>query len=204
MSNGQQKKKSSSTSRSRRRVAREKAGAGYSDQTHPRSALADSVDLDRIRGRLEPVVRQFDLVLEDVTARGAGNGQTLSVIVDLREDEEGSVALDTIAEVSRALSATLDEADDEPESEYLLEVSSPGATRKLTEPRHWMRSRGRLVRITMGGGSFLARLEDTDGATATIRRKRDTPKGVPEKYEEAERLDLDGVERAHVEVEFNQ
>ncbi|MCP3425065.1 ribosome maturation factor RimP [Rothia sp. AR01] len=203
MSNGQQKK-TSSTSRSRRKVAREKANAGYSDRAHPRSALADSVDLERIRGRLEPVVEQFDLVLEDITARGAGNGQTLSVVVDLAEDKEGSVALDTIAEVSRALSAALDEADDEPESEYLLEVSSPGATRKLTEPRHWKRSRGRLVRIVTARANFLARLEETDGSTATIRRKRDTPKGVPEKYEESERLDLGDVQKAHVEVEFNQ
>ncbi|PZS27798.1 MAG: ribosome maturation factor RimP, partial [Pseudonocardiales bacterium] len=33
---------------------------------------------------------------------------------------------------------------------YTLEVSSPGVDRPLTEPRHWRRAAGRLVRTRIG------------------------------------------------------
>lgn len=193
-----------SPSRERRRLAREKANAEYSDQAHPRNHLADSVDLEQIRAILTPAAEEFGLVVEDVTARGAGKSQTLTIVVDLQEDEVGSVSLDTISEVSGAMSEAMDAADNDPEDAYFLEVTSPGATRKLTEPRHWKRSRGRLISVTtVSGDSFVARLEDTDGRRATIARKVETPKGVPEKYRDPEELDLDDVATARVELEFN-
>lgn len=194
-----------STSRSRRRTARQKAATGYDEQSHPRRPLEGSVDTEVLRERILPVVEQFGLVLEQITARGAGTTQTLGVVVDLPEDQEGSLSLDTVAELSEALSAVLDESGADPESAYVLEVGSPGAARKLTEVRHWKRSRGRLVEIKLQDGSrFLARLEEVDaaGATVQIRRKKDTAKGVPEKYLPSEHLPLDQVQQARVEVEF--
>ncbi|WP_158088231.1 ribosome maturation factor RimP [Kocuria massiliensis] len=192
------------TSRERRRLAREKANAHFSDQSHPRNSLADSVSLDEIREKLQPVAEQLHLVIEDVTARGAGNSQTLTVVVDLYEDEVGSVELDTIAEASEAMSEALDGMEDDPQDAYLLEVTSPGATRPLTESRHWKRARGRLISVrTTEGDNFVARLEETDGTTATIARKVNTPKGVPEKYRDQEEIRLSDVASAHVEIEFN-
>jgi ribosome maturation factor RimP len=35
----------------------------------------------------------------------------------------------------------------------VLEVSSPGVDRPLTERRHWLRARGRLVKVTLRDGS---------------------------------------------------
>jgi ribosome maturation factor RimP len=35
---------------------------------------------------------------------------------------------------------------------YTLEVSSPGVDRPLTEPRHWQRAVGRLVRVPLTAG----------------------------------------------------
>lgn len=199
------RKKSAPNSRSRRRLAREKADAGYSEQSHPRHSLADVVDVEALTGKIAPVVQQFGLVLEEVAARGAGNGQTLAVVVDLQEDQQGAVSLDTLAEVSQAVSAALDEDPEEPESAYLLEVTSPGATRKLTEPRHFKRARGHLVRFRpTEGEAFLARLEETDGHVARIRRKKNTSKGQPESYRDPEELDLDALSGAQVEVEFNR
>jgi ribosome maturation factor RimP len=191
-------------SRERRRIARSKADAGYSDQAHPRNSLSDTLDLDALRDVVEPVVAEFGLVLEELVGRGAGRTQTVMVVVDLQEDDEGSVGLDTIAEVSTAVSEALDRTEHDPEETYMLEVTSPGATRRLTEPRHWKRSRGRLLKIkTADGQSFLARLEETDGTTATIARKKDTPKGVPAKYSEPEDLAISDVNSAQVEVEFS-
>ena len=198
--------KKSSTSRSRRKLARQKAHADYSEQAHPRRGLAETVDLERIEQLIRPVLASFDLVLEEVTARGAGNGQTLAVVVDLPEDAEGSVSLDTLGEVSQA--AALDADPEEPETAYLLEVTSPGATRKLMQTRHWKRARGRLLRITpQEGEAFLARLdaveEGADGVRALIRRRKNTRKGQPESYHEQEALDPASVRKAQVEVEFS-
>ena len=51
---------------------------------------------------------------------------------------------------------------------YVLEVSSPGVDRPLTEPRHWRRNVGRLVTITRREGEpVTGRLTaaDDDGVT---------------------------------------
>jgi ribosome maturation factor RimP len=44
----------------------------------------------------------------------------------------------------------------------VLEVSSPGVERPLTEPRHWRRAAGRLVRTTVGGRDATARVVSAD------------------------------------------
>lgn len=192
-------------SRARRRLARDKAQTGYDQERHPRTALADTVDLEALTERIGRVVEGFGLVLEEVAARGAGHEQTLSVVVDLPEDATGEVDLDTLGEVSQAVSAELDEDPDEPENPYLLEVGSPGATRRLTAPRHWKRARGRLLEITDAAGrTYLARLEETDGTTATVRRRKNVSKGQPVSWHEPETLDLADVARARVEVDFGQ
>jgi len=45
---------------------------------------------------------------------------------------------------------------------YVLEVSSPGVDRPLTEPRHWRRAVGRLVEVTVAGALVRARVTGTD------------------------------------------
>jgi ribosome maturation factor RimP len=67
-------------------------------------------------------------------------------------DGDDGVSLDAVAEISRAVSATLDAHDDVLGSEpYLLEVTSPGVDRPLREPRHWRRAAGRRVSVTVTG-----------------------------------------------------
>lgn len=153
---------------------------------------------------IEPIVEQFGCVLETLNARGAGNNKTLEIMVDYTEERTDFLSLDTIAEISQAISQALDEADDG-ESPYLLEVSSPGATRPLTERRHWLRSRERLINIVpaAGGEAFLARLDDVVDEGPVIRRKKHTKKGQPESYKDAETLPWDSISSANVEIEFN-
>ena len=197
--------KNSSSASTPRQRAREKASTGYDSARHPREQLAEKVDLGQLRELIEPVLSPFCLVLEDLTARGAGSSQTLQVVVDLPEDQTGAVELDALAEASRAISQTLDEHTEVPASPYLLEVTSPGATRKLTLPRHWKRSIGRLIAITTQEGErFLARLDAVEGQTVHIRRKKETKKGQPVSYREPEQLTLEQVAAAQVELEFTQ
>jgi ribosome maturation factor RimP len=96
----------------------------------------------RLRELLEPVVSAAGYDLEDIEVTKAGRRSVVRVIVD---SDEG-VDLDDVADLSKAVSAVLDEADPTSEQPYVLEVTSPGVDRPLTEPRHWRRNIGRKVK----------------------------------------------------------
>jgi ribosome maturation factor RimP len=100
--------------------------------------------------------------LEELTVSRAGRRYLVRVIVDA----DGGVSLDAIADISRAVSAALDVAEaasgELVAGEYQLEVSSPGVDRPLTQPRHWRRNRGRLVKVAVGSHQLTARVLDAD------------------------------------------
>jgi ribosome maturation factor RimP len=95
----------------------------------------------RLRELVEPVVIAAGYDLEEISISPAGRRSIVRVVVD----RDGGVDLDAVAEVSRAISAALDANDNLGESPYVLEVTSPGVDRPLTEPRHWRRNVGRMV-----------------------------------------------------------
>jgi ribosome maturation factor RimP len=103
----------------------------------------------RLRAVIEPVVNGAGYDLEDVSVSRAGRRHVVRVIVDA----DGGISLDAVADVSRAVSAALDAAEESGgdilAGEYQLEVSSPGVDRPLTLPRHWRRNVGRLVKVTV-------------------------------------------------------
>jgi ribosome maturation factor RimP len=106
---------------------------------------------------LDPVVGGAGFVLEKVTVTPAGRRRVVRVVVDLPEDAVGAMSLDQAADVTRAVSTALDDAGAFGEQPYLLEVGSPGVDRPLTEPRHWRRSRTRLVQVDVTGEDGTAR-----------------------------------------------
>jgi len=84
-------------------------------------------------------------------------------------DSDHGVSLDETADVSREISIMLDASNAFGESPYTLEVSSPGVDRPLTEPRHWRRARGRLVRVKVPGeGSMEGRILAADAEGVTL------------------------------------
>ena len=90
-------------------------------------------------------------------------------------DSDHGVSLDDAAEVSREMSAALDATNVLGDVPYTLEVSSPGVDRPLTEPRHWRRAAGRLVRVKVTGeGTVQGRVlaADADGVTLDVWRCR--------------------------------
>jgi ribosome maturation factor RimP len=113
----------------------------------PRSG--GQADTGRITRVLAPVVAAAGLDLESVRVTTAGRRRLLRVVVDA----DGGPSLDDIALLSRNLSAALDASDAMGDAAYTLEVSSPGVDRPLTEPRHWRRARGRLVRVPLADGA---------------------------------------------------
>ena len=101
----------------------------------------------RLAGWIEPVVGAAGYDLEELVVSPAGRRSVVRVVVDRDE----GVTLDDIAEVSRAVSDVLDAHDDGMgRTPYVLEVTSPGVDRPLTEPRHWRRNVGRLVTVGVG------------------------------------------------------
>jgi ribosome maturation factor RimP len=101
----------------------------------------------RLAGWIEPVVAGAGYDLEELVVTPAGRRSVVRVVVD----RDQGVTLDEIAEVSRAVSEVLDANDDGMgRTPYVLEVTSPGVDRPLTEPRHWRRNIGRLVTVSVG------------------------------------------------------
>ncbi|KOX26022.1 MULTISPECIES: ribosome maturation factor RimP [unclassified Streptomyces] len=151
---------------------------------------------DRLRGLVEPLVRAKDLDLEEIEVSRAGRRGLLRIVVD---SDEG-VELDACAELSRAISEKLDETDAMGEGEYVLEVSSPGADRPLTEHRHYVRATGRLVRLQLADeGELVARIlaVDEDGLDLEVP-------GVKGRRPTARRIEFADVSKARVEIEFNR
>jgi ribosome maturation factor RimP len=118
----------------------------------------------RLLGAVTPVITGAGYDLEDLSVSRAGRRSVVRVVVD----GDDGVNLDTVAELSRAISTALDdsEAADGPLGwdEYTLEVTSPGVDRPLTQPRHWRRNAGRLVRVRAGGHTVTGRVGAVDDA----------------------------------------
>ncbi|MBD0734166.1 ribosome maturation factor RimP [Streptomyces sp. CBMA29] len=151
---------------------------------------------ERLRGLLEPLVVRTGLDLEEVTVTAAGKRRQLLVVVD---SDEG-VQLDAVAELSREISQALDASDAMGDSEYVLEVTSPGTDRPLTEPRHFRRNSGRLVKLQLKErGELIARIMTVDDTGLDL----EVP-GVKGRKPKPARADFAEIEKVRVEVEFNR
>ncbi|GGK72970.1 ribosome maturation factor RimP [Planomonospora parontospora subsp. parontospora] len=145
---------------------------------------------DRLMKLLGPVVEAEGFDLEDVTVTPAGKRRLLRVVVD----RDGGVSLDGVAEVSHVVSAALDAGDAMGSAPYVLEVSSPGVDRPLTEPRHWRRAAGRLVKADLRDGTCVeGRIVATDETGVEL-----DVEGV------RHRADYQDLARGRVQVEFRR
>jgi ribosome maturation factor RimP len=147
---------------------------------------------DRLLEVLTPVVAATGHDLEDVTVTSAGRRSLVRVIVDA----DGGVDLDAVADVSRAVSEALDDDADGGAAfagPYVLEVSSPGVDRPLTEERHWRRAVGRLVQVTVAGLAVTGRITETGAAGVTLEVD-----GTPRE------IAWSDLGRGRVQVEFNR
>lgn len=123
--------------------------------------MADAI-ARRLTELLTPVVEGAGAFLEGIKTTRAGKYSTVRVLVDL-PDGPGELGLDALTEVSRAVSAALDEADPV-KGRYTLEVSTPGAERELSTPRHFRRAVGHDVELTVEDTEGAEDTEDTEGA----------------------------------------
>lgn len=120
----------------------------------------------RLRQILADCVTARGLDLEEVGLSPAGKRRVLRIAVD----KDDGVSLDEVAEATRDISAALDATNVMGNQPYLLEVGSRGTSSPLTEPRHWRRNTGRLVKVVLADGQTVhGRIAtgDDDGATVT-------------------------------------
>ncbi len=133
--------------------------------------------------------------IEDVVIDAAARPPRITVIAD----GDRGLDLDSIAVLSRSASELLDTVDAANSgAPYVLEVTSPGVERPLTEEKHYRRAHGRRVELTLSDGSQLTgRLGATGDGTVRLV----VPEGKGN-YSVRE-LPLGGVAKAVVQVEFS-
>jgi ribosome maturation factor RimP len=153
---------------------------------------------DRVQDLIEPVLAAAGYDLEGLTVRQTGRRHQLRVTVD----GDGGVNLDVIADLSRVIADTLDEAEADGQEvipgEYQLEVSSPGVDRPLTLPRHWRRAIGRMVSVKVQGGpQVTGRVTAADAAGVTLEI-------AEKKAVRTQSYPLAELGPGHVQIEFHR
>ena len=123
--------------------------------------------MDRLEKKLndmfEPVIESMAYELVCVELTGSGNGTILRVYID----SDKGITVDDCQAVSYQLSGIL-EVEDPLQSQYALEISSPGLDRPLVKPEHFKQFIGDLVKIrsteaVLGRKNFKGILESFDG-----------------------------------------
>lgn len=102
----------------------------------------------RINELILPVLQAQEVELVDTEFFKAGKRYTLRLYLD----KPGGITLDDCAAISRLLAEIID-VHEVIDHAYILEVSSPGLTRPLKKMADFQRFTGRLVRITVRGGT---------------------------------------------------
>lgn len=165
----------------------------------------------QIHADLTAALAPLGALVEDLAVTPAGKRRIVRVLVDTDIDsldlaDDTSVVapldLDTVGELTRVISDTLDATDAMGEQPYVLEVSSPGVDRPLTQPRHYRRNIGRLVTVQQTeGGETTGRLVRAGAADFDLEPEG----GKPGKSKnDTVTLGYDAVTKGKVNVEFNR
>lgn len=126
------------------------------------------VDASKIEAIAERVVKSEGMTLIAVEVKGGRQNALLRVYID----KPGGVTHADCQMVSEQMSAMLDVEDLFPGS-YLLEVSSPGLTRKLVKPAEFAHFAGRRARLVLrdpmnGQKVYEGKLAGLDGSQVRL------------------------------------
>src|SRR5687768_8205650 len=145
---------------------------------------------DRLATLVDECVSALGFDVEAIELTPAGNKRVLRIALD----RDGGVGIDHITDATRALSEALDASDVMGSQPYTLEVTSRGVDRPLTEPRHWRRNAGRLVRLRLADDSSIdGRIGDSDDEGVVIEGRTSS-----------QRLTYDQISTALVQTELNR
>ncbi|GAA3833772.1 MULTISPECIES: ribosome maturation factor RimP [Brevibacterium] len=150
-------------------------------------------DVARIEGLLREPLAAAGFHLETVKAVAAGQRRTLTVVVDLDESSAEPMSMDKIAESTRIVGDTLETVEIFRDKPYQLEVTSPGATRRLECPRHFRRVLGRRLDVSTKKENFKLDLEEVGEEAIT---------GTDPARKEKRTVGIDDIVKAQVELKF--
>jgi ribosome maturation factor RimP len=118
-------------------------------QTPRRPSRPSHEVLGAARPIADQLARVHGLLLWDLSYFRQAGRDVLRVALD----KVGGVGADDLALYADELSRDLDHAEAVPgEAPYVLEVTSPGAERRLEIPEHFQICRGRLARVSFNDG----------------------------------------------------
>lgn len=132
-------------------------------------SIQDTAILDRITALAETAAAGTDIELLEVQLRGGGKARLLRIYID----KAGGVTHADCELISERLGNLLDEEDVIPGDSYTLEVSSPGAERRLSRPRDFERVVGQKIRVSLrepieGVKSCEGKLSGVEGETLAL------------------------------------
>lgn len=158
---------------------------------------------EQIRTAIESPLAGLGLLVEDITISPVGRRRVIRIAVDrdlaaldLPDDATpvAPLSLDEVAEATRAIEAQLEPDDVSGPGPFVLEVSSPGVDRPLTQVRHLRRNVGRMVAVrTVDGAELTGRIR----AVSAEALRLDSPSGEVS-------MPVGRVRSARVQVEFGQ
>ncbi|MDR3215499.1 MAG: ribosome maturation factor RimP [Bacilli bacterium] len=100
--------------------------------------------LEKIKKNIEPIILEHELMLYDLEYVKEHNENILRIFVD----KEGGIDLDDIVEITPLISVLMDDID-LINDEYLLEISSPGAEKKLNTRTHFDNSLNEYIYVEL-------------------------------------------------------
>jgi ribosome maturation factor RimP len=129
-----------------------------------------------VRPLAEQVATAHGLVLWGVTFLRDAGQQTLRVACD----RVGGVTADELGALAEQLSREIDRADIVPgEQRYVLEVTSPGAERKLERPDQYEVCVGRVAKVVLKDGRTIdGEIAGTTGRAVEIRSGDETVRAL--------------------------
>lgn len=157
-------------------------------------------EVEELAALIRPVTDANGLDIE--TLKTVKAGKKSQVVIAVAADV--APTLDQLEGVSNEISELFDAAEDRGElnfgAGYTLEVTTPGVDLPLTQPRHWRRNRGHLVRVSADSGD-LARIGALNQDESAVILVSPAPKKGAEPTVRV--ADLSEVSGAVVEIEFN-
>ena len=123
-----------------------------------------------VKELITPIIDERNITLWDIEFKKEGPSYVLRIYLD----KDGGIGINDCEEVSRALSAVLDERDPIPQA-YMLEVSSAGLDRIIKYDFHFEKCMGKNVDVKLfatldGVKEFTAKLIGFDGENVTMEK----------------------------------
>jgi ribosome maturation factor RimP len=150
--------------------------------------------VDELSDMITPLIAKSNYRLWDLGITKAAKRSIVTVTLD----KDGGANLDEMAEISKEIALVIDEHPSF-DSEYHLEVESPGLERSLTRPEHYQWSKDMLITVSYRDGDALSR---SRGILTNVNEDEIVIKEVPQNIKRGSRKQIEVVVDQDEEPKF--